>query len=94
LSGEGGGGAFLSGWCQVFSYFDRYFIEAQFPLTDHATFPELLSFAKACAPKNVITVHGKAATLAAEVERRLGIPARPLLDRERSPAEALVASPP
>ncbi|MHB8585891.1 MAG: MBL fold metallo-hydrolase RNA specificity domain-containing protein [Thermoplasmatota archaeon] len=94
LASEDGAGAYLSGWCQAFSYFERYFIETQFPLTDHATFPELLSFVEACAPKEVFVVHGRPAVFAAEVRRRLDIPARPLaLDPPEDPRKTLVPEP-
>lgn len=79
LREENAKAALLSGWCQVFSYFGSYAIDAQFPLTDHATFPELLAFAEACRPKEVLTTHGREDALAREIERRLGIPARPLV---------------
>lgn len=78
LKAEKGHAAYLSGWCQVYSYFENYAIDAQFPITDHATFPELLSFVEACAPKRVWTFHGKSERLAQEIEKRLGIPARAL----------------
>lgn len=78
LAAEKGKAAFLSGWCQVYSYFENHAIDAQFPITDHATFPELIDFVAACAPKRVWTFHGKSEQLAAEVTRRLGIEATAL----------------
>lgn len=76
---EGGGkAAYVSGWCAVYSYHDKYDIDAQFPLTDHASFDQLLGFAAACRPKRVFTVLGRNQALAREIAARLGIPARPL----------------
>lgn len=78
LREAGGRAAYVSGWCAVYSYFDKYDIDAQFALTDHATFEQLLSFAEACKPRRVYTVMGRTAPLAREMARRLGVPATPL----------------
>lgn len=78
LQEAGGRAAYVSGWCAVYSYFDKYAIDAQFALTDHATFDQLLGFARACGPRRVFTCLGRAEPLAREVARRLGIPATPL----------------
>lgn len=72
---QGGASAYLSGWCHLYSYFNAYDIETQFPLTDHAGFRELLEFVEACAPRRVLTMHGAAKPLAREIRRTLGIPA-------------------
>lgn len=78
LRAEGGSAAYLSGWCHRYSYFRTYDIDAQFVLSDHAGFKELLSFAEACAPRRVFTFHGDAEPLAAAMAERLGVPSQAL----------------
>jgi hypothetical protein len=60
----------------VYSYHDKYRIDAQFALTDHASFDQLLDFARACKPRRVLTCMGRPQVLAREVTMRLGIPAQ------------------
>jgi putative mRNA 3-end processing factor len=74
LKEAGGRAAYVSGWCAVYSYFDKYAIDAQFALTDHATFDQLLEFAAACRPKRVYTCMGRPQPLARELARKLGVP--------------------
>lgn len=74
LRAEGGSGAYLSGWCHRYSYFRTYEIDAQFVLSDHAGFKELLGFAEASAPKRVFTIHGETESLASAMSERLGVP--------------------
>ncbi|HET6403563.1 MAG TPA: hypothetical protein VFH78_02855 [Candidatus Thermoplasmatota archaeon] len=69
--------AFLSGWCHRYSYFNAYDIDAQFALSDHAAFRDLVAFAEATGAKRVYTMHGAAATLAKELRAR-GVNATPL----------------
>lgn len=78
LRAAGGKAAYVSGWCGVYSYHDKYDIEAQFGLTDHASFEQLLSFAEACKPRQVYTVMGRNAPLARAIAARLGVRAQPL----------------
>ena len=78
LTQRGGSGAYLSGWCHRYSYFNAYAIDAQFALSDHASFRDLLNFVEACEPKRVHTMHGASARLAQEVRKQLGVPAQPL----------------
>src|SRR5207248_1619928 len=78
LVARGGSGAYLSGWCHRYSYFGAYAIDAQFALSDHASFRDLVGFVEACAPKMVYTTHGASAALAREVRKQLGIRAEPL----------------
>lgn len=73
-----GASAYVSGWCAVYSYHDKYDIDAQFALTDHATFDQLLGFVRDCRPKQVYTVLGKNQPLAREIAGRLGIKAKAL----------------
>lgn len=78
LQSRNGSAAYLSGWCHRYSYFQAYAIDAQFPLTDHASFSDLVGFVEETKPKMVYTMHGAAASLAREVRKRLGIRAEPL----------------
>lgn len=77
LRASGGKAAYVSGWCGIYSYHDKYEIDAQFGLTDHATFDQLLAFVQACKPRQVYTVMGRTQPLAREVAR-LGFPAKAL----------------
>lgn len=78
LRAEGGSAAYLSGWCHKYSYFRTYEIDAQFVLSDHAGFRELLDFAEACGPKRVFTFHGESERLAGALSDRLGVPCQAL----------------
>ena len=78
LKQRGGAAAYLSGWCHRYTYFNAYDIDAQFALSDHASFRDLLGFVEASRPKRVYTMHGAASTLAREIRGRLGIKAEPL----------------
>lgn len=77
LESRGGAAAYLSGWCHRYSYFNAYAIHAQFALSDHASFSDLVAFAESCRPKRVYTMHGAAAPLAKELRKR-GLKAEPL----------------
>lgn len=77
LRSRGGTAAYLSGWCHRYTYFNAYDIDAQFALSDHAGFRDLVAFAEACGPKRVYTMHGASASLARELRRR-GVKAEPL----------------
>ncbi len=70
--------AYVSGWCAVFDFTRDYGLDAQFPLSDHADFDDLLRFVAACRPKNVFTVFSHPVDLAREINRRLGIHAAPI----------------
>ncbi len=75
---ENGYLAYLSGWCAFYPFFRTMDIDAQFPLSDHAGFDELLDFVHKCDPEQVLTVHGSAKEFCVSVEKELGIEARPL----------------
>jgi Cft2 family RNA processing exonuclease len=77
LAARGGSAAYLSGWCHRYSYFNAYAIDAQFALTDHAGFRDLVQFAQDCKPKRVYTMHGASGHLARELRKR-GLDASPL----------------
>ena len=64
--------AFATGWQHRGNY------SKTFPLSDHADFEQLLSYVREAKPKQVFTMHGHAKEFAGYVQRRLGIPARPL----------------
>lgn len=78
LKSRGGFAAYLSGWCHRYSYFNAFDIDAQFALSDHASFHDILAFVEACQPREVWTTHGATTTLAGEIRRRLGLKATPL----------------
>ena len=73
--------AYVSGWCAFFDYTRRYGLDAQFPLSDHADFEDLMGFIEACGPRVVYPVFSHATDLARAVERRFGIKAVPLRER-------------
>ena len=77
LRSRGGAMAYLSGWCHRYQYFNAYDIDAQFALSDHAAFRDLLAFAEATRAKKVYTMHGAAGPLAKELRAR-GINAQAL----------------
>lgn len=70
LRSRKGAMAYLSGWCHRYQYFNAYDIDAQFALSDHAAFRDLVAFAQATNAKRVYTMHGAAATLAKELRAR------------------------
>ena len=72
--------AYVSGWCAFFDYTRRYGLDAQFPLSDHGDFDDVMGFIEACGPRVVYPVFSHAADLARAVERRLRIRAVPLLE--------------
>ncbi len=49
-----------------------------FPLSDHADFSSLVNYVRESNPKLVLTTHGYEEEFAGYVQKRLGIPARPL----------------
>lgn len=77
LRARNGAAAYLSGWCHRYTYFSAYDIDAQFALSDHAAFRDLVAFAEATKAKQVYTMHGAASALARELRTR-GVRAEPL----------------
>ena len=69
--------AFATGWQHRGNY------SKTFPLSDHADFEQLLRYVKEANPKQVFTVHGHSKEFAGYVQRRLGIPAKPLEETEQ-----------
>lgn len=47
-----------------------------FPLSDHASFPQLLEYTRKCSPEMVYTFHGFEEELAFNIRSKLGIPAK------------------
>ena len=83
--------AVLTGWAADPNCRYRYGVDAAFPLSDHADFPDLLEFVKRVSPKIVYTVHGFAADFAQTLReqgydaRALGIPEQMGLGLRESP---------
>jgi Cft2 family RNA processing exonuclease len=75
---KGGKTAFASGWCSIFDFSRSHLLDAQFPLSDHGDFWDLLWFVDACNPKVVYTCHGYAQDLARKIGSRLRRKAEPL----------------
>ena len=73
--------AYVSGWCAFFDYTRRYGLDAQFPLSDHADFDDVMGFIESCEPRVVYPVFSHAKDLARAVERRYRIKAVPLQEK-------------
>lgn len=73
--------AYVSGWAAFFDYTRRYGLDAQFPLSDHGDFEDVMAFIEACEPRVVHPVFSHAADLAKAVERKYRIKAEPLRSR-------------
>jgi len=69
--------AVVTGWALDTSCKYRYQVDAAFPLSDHADFPDLIEMVKRVAPKRVYTLHGFAADFATTL-RDMGFDARAL----------------
>jgi len=67
--------AVLTGWAMEPWAARRYGADRAFPISDHADYPSLLAYAKACNTREVITMHGYADELAASL-RKEGVFAR------------------
>lgn len=74
--------AVISGWALDSSCRYRYGVDAAFPISDHADYPDLLEAVKQVAPRKVRTVHGYAADFA-DVLRRKGIDAMALSEPDQ-----------
>jgi putative mRNA 3-end processing factor len=64
--------AMATGW----GYRSHY--DCVFPISDHADFNQLLEYVQYSSPKQVYTTHGFERELARSIEKKLGIPAKPL----------------
>lgn len=63
--------AVLTGWALQPSAKYRYGVDAAFPISDHADYPELLRTVELVQPQRIFTVHGYTREFAADL-RRLG----------------------
>lgn len=73
--------AYVSGWCAFFDFTRRHGLDAQFPLSDHGDFEDVMDFITASRPRKVYTAFSSSKELAKAVERRLRIRAEALLTR-------------
>lgn len=62
--------AVITGWALDSSCRYRYGVEAAFPISDHADYPDLLEAVKQVAPSQVWTLHGYAAGFADVLRQR------------------------
>jgi DNA ligase-1 len=62
--------AVLTGWAMDSGAIFRYQCDAAFPLSDHADYPDLLTFVERVKPERVYTVHGFAADFARTLRAR------------------------
>jgi Cft2 family RNA processing exonuclease len=76
--------ATISGWALDSGALYRFKTDAAFPLSDHADFPDLLTYARQSGAERIYTVHGFDAAFAGELRKR-GFRAEPL----RPPAAQL-----
>jgi Cft2 family RNA processing exonuclease len=74
--------AIVSGWAIEPGCRFRYGVDAAFPLSDHADFPDLLAFVEGVEPRRVFTLHGFATDFAATLRER-GMDARALGEAEQ-----------
>ncbi len=72
---QGKATAVLTGWAMEPWAARRYGADLAFPISDHADYPSLMAYAKACNTREVITLHGFADELAAAL-RKEGVFAR------------------
>jgi len=61
--------AMISGWGLLPGAAQRYRVDAVFPLSDHADFPDLCRMVELVAPRKVLTLHGYAKEFAAHLRR-------------------------
>jgi DNA ligase 1 len=62
--------AMLTGWALHSSAKYRYGVDAVFPLSDHADYPELIETVERVRPRHVRVVHGYTRDFAADLRRR------------------------
>jgi len=75
--------AYVSGWCTRYDFTRSMGLDAQFPLSDHGDFDDLMEFTAHCRPRRVYTVFTHAAELAKELSRKLKVKAEPLASARR-----------
>jgi DNA ligase-1 len=74
--------AVLTGWAVDPNCRYRYQVDAAFPLSDHADYPDLIEMVRRVSPKKVYTLHGFAADFA-QTLRNLGFDAHALSEPEQ-----------
>ncbi len=74
--------AILTGWAVDQDCRYRFQVDAAFPLSDHADFPDLVRMVQTVKPKKVYTVHGFAAEFA-QTLREMGFDAQALSENEQ-----------
>ncbi|HVF72118.1 MAG TPA: ATP-dependent DNA ligase [Chthoniobacterales bacterium] len=62
--------AMISGWAVDPGAIYRYQVDAAFPLSDHADYPDLIRYVELVKPKRVLTLHGFAAEFARDLRER------------------------
>jgi DNA ligase-1 len=62
--------AMISGWAVDPNAVYRYQVDAAFPLSDHADYPDLLRYVELVQPRRVLTLHGFAAEFARDLRDR------------------------
>jgi len=62
--------AVLTGWAMDGGAAHRYQVDAAFPLSDHADYPDLLRYVEMVQPKRVLTLHGFAREFARDLRAR------------------------
>jgi putative mRNA 3-end processing factor len=69
--------ALISGWAMDRGAAYRMGVDACFPLSDHADYPELIEYVRRTGARRVLTLHGFDAEFAQDL-RLMGYDARPL----------------
>ena len=62
--------AMMSGWAVEPNAIYRYQVDAAFPLSDHADYPDLIRYVELVKPERVLTLHGFAAEFARDLRER------------------------
>lgn len=62
--------AMISGWAVDPNSIYRYQVDAAFPLSDHADYPDLIRYVELVNPQRVLTLHGFAAEFARDLRER------------------------
>ncbi len=76
--------AAFSGWALDNGFSSLSSLDEAFPISDHCGYNELMEFVRKCSPSSVFTTHGFAKEFASHIRRNLGIPAVPLVARQRT----------
>jgi len=74
--------AIFSGWTLDKNWLERWNVDAGFPLSDHASFSDLVSFIETCAPADLLLVHGNGTILKGRLKEREYIEMKSNLSRD------------